>query len=64
MNDPMKALAGLYCAKCGKPKIIRMDNGLFCSECERKANEQFAKIRPDLDKKGKIEINWQSVDEE
>ena len=65
MQDPMKQLSGAFCLKCGKSKIIRPDNGLFCSECEKKASEQFAtKIRPDIGKKGKIEIQWESTDRE
>jgi hypothetical protein len=62
--DPLKALAGNLCAMCGTPKMIRPDNGLLCSECERKSNEQFAtKIRPDMAKKGKIEIKWKPGEE-
>jgi len=55
-------LNGVVCAKCGKPKIVRPDGGLLCSDCERKALEQFAKMRPDLAKKGKLKIVWQPLD--
>ena len=57
-----KYLGGITCAKCGKPKIVRPDGGLLCSDCERKALEQFAKMRPDLAKKGKLKIVWQPLD--
>ena len=54
-----KFLGGSTCAKCGAPKIGRPDGGILCGECERKATEEFAtKIRPDLGKKGKVELQW------
>jgi len=42
------------CAKCGREKLVSPDKGLFCSECERKMSEQFARMRPDKSKKLKI----------
>jgi uncharacterized Zn finger protein (UPF0148 family) len=60
-----KLMHGATCLKCGKPKIIRPDGGLFCSECQRKAEEQFGnKIRPDVAKKGKVELQWDAQTEQ
>jgi uncharacterized Zn finger protein (UPF0148 family) len=53
------ALGGEFCGKCGAPKMIRPDAGILCADCEKKALQQFEKIRPDIAKKGKLELRWQ-----
>ena len=46
-------LRNTNCKRCGEP-LFRIDHIPFCSKCEKAATEQFAKMRPDLDKKLKL----------
>ena len=53
-----KCLQNNVCAKCGAPKLVRPDGCPFCSKCEQEALEQFARMRPDLAAKGKLQLRW------
>ena len=45
--------------KCGAP-ILAIDGIPLCAKHRQKATEQMARLRPDIDKKGKLELRGEA----
>lgn len=50
----MKKFNPNQCAKCGGLKLITKDKSPFCSKCMQILKNEFARLRPDMAKKGDL----------